>query len=117
MTIKTNAQAALEDQVNHTNIIFDVNFDEKYKECVQISIAGHKAVLKYSDLFSFMFVLATPEVQRQMIPSTSEEVRAYDRQHRIELQQDMKKGEVVFANCRIHIPTILEEAKKNDVKE
>lgn len=115
--IKQNAQAVLIDQKDYTNVHLDVNFDEKYKDCVKITIWDKQAILKYTDLFSFMFTIGTKEQQAQMIPVRQELGNEYMKQIHVRLKKDMKKGEEMVVNVPIHVPKIIEESIRFEMEK
>lgn len=120
MTILRNKHntATLEDQSDGKHEIeLDVNWDKDIKDMIKLTFDDKIAYVRKSDLFAFMFVLATPEQQEALIPVRRDEVKAYDRQHRVELLKDMKKGEELVVNCKIHVPTIIDEAIRNEKKD
>lgn len=118
--IKTQGQAEIVDvRENAGSILLDVNFDDEFKDCVRIIIENEigqqtSRIVKYTDLFSFMFVLATKEQQAKMIPLQQEKGDEYMRQHHVRLKKDMKEGEELIVNCKIHVPTIIEESIKKE---
>lgn len=115
--MKKHNIATLEDHsVKKNSIELDVNWDPELKDYVRLLFNGEEAYIKKSDLFSFMFVLATPEQQDELIPVSRREVRPYERQHRVKLTKDMKEGEELVVNCMIHVPTIIDEAIRNEIK-
>lgn len=87
-------------------VVFEVNFSEDYKDCIRID--GH--VFNYSDLFSFMFTVATKEQQAKMIPVREELGHQYMKQIQVKLKKDMKEGEMMVVNVPINVPQIIEDA-------
>lgn len=112
MTIKRKAQAVLEDVTGALPITLDVNFDEKHKDCVQVTLKGQKSIIKYTDLFAFMFTIATKEQQALMMPVTQELGNEYMKQIRIKCTKNMKKGEELVVNVKIHVPSVVKDSKK-----
>ena len=56
-----------------------------------------------------LFRSVDEEQQQELMPVRQTEVRIYERQHRIKLKKNMKKGEIVVANCKIEVPVRVEE--------
>lgn len=115
--IKGNAKAEIKDVTGREYpVCFEVNFDDEYKDCVQITIGGPNpydqqiAVVKYSDLFSFMFTLATKEQQAKMIPVREELGTQYMKQINVKLTKDLKAGEFMTVNVPINVPEVIEAA-------
>lgn len=122
--IKNPSQAEILDVARGKPIIFDVNFgDERYKDCVRMRIGTEltdvtdepdEYILKYTDLFSFMFTLGTKEQQAKMIPVREELGTEYMKTLHIRCTKDMKEGEEIVVNVKIHVPTIIEESIKKE---
>ncbi len=108
--INKHGKAEIVDAENHTNLFFEVNFDEKYKDCVKITIAGHSGIVNYSDLFSFMFILASKEQRAKMVPVREELGHQYMKQIQVKLKKDMKEGDYLVVNVPINVPQIVEDA-------
>lgn len=121
--IKQNAIAELRD-VNERPLIMEINFNDKYyKDCVRMTftktpddIEVEEFIFKYSELFSFMFTLASPEQQALMMPVSQELGHEYMKQIRIKCKKDMKKGEELVVNVKVHVPTVVEEQIIKDLK-
>lgn len=110
------AQAIIEDITGVLPVTLDVNFDENYKDCVQITLGRQKSIIKYSDLFAFMFAIAKPEQQSQMIPVQQELGHQYMKQIRVKLTKDLKEGEEMVVNVPINVPQIIEDSMKEEIK-
>jgi hypothetical protein len=108
--IKNNAQAVIEDVLGGDVVTFDVNFSDEHKDCVKITIAGYSSIVKYTDLFSFMFSIATKEQQAKMMPVREELGHQYMKQIQVKLKKDMKEGEMMVVNVPINVPQIIEDS-------
>lgn len=86
-----------------------VNFDVRYPDCVKITMGMENRVVKYSDLFSFMFTIASKEQQAKMMPVREELGHQYMKQIHVRLKKDMKEGEEMVVNVPINIPQIIED--------
>lgn len=113
--IKNMAQAEIKDIDGVHGVLFDVNFDEEHKDCVRICMDGAYRTIKYTDLFSFMFTLGTKEQQAKMIPVQEEKGIEYMKTITIQTTKDLKKGEFITVNARIHVPTIIEEQIREEI--
>lgn len=113
--IKDNAQAFIEDVNGSTGVTFEVNFDENLKDCVKISMDGDYRIVKYTDLFFFMFTLGTKEQQAKMIPVREELGHQYMKQIQVKLKKDMKEGEMMVVNVPINVPQIVEDGIKAEI--
>lgn len=114
--IKAAAQAVLEDVNGVNNVTMDVNFDEEHKDCIKFTLDEKEAIIKYTDVFAVMFTLATKEAQAKMMPVRQELGTEYMKEVTIKCTKDMKEGELIKVNVRIHVPTVIaeSEAKKED---
>lgn len=107
--IKNEAQAEIYDVESGNPVVLDVNFDETYKDCVKISFDDKSFVVQYTDLFAFMFSLATKEQQAKMMPVREELGHQYMKQIQVRLKQDMKEGEMMVVNVPINVPQVIED--------
>lgn len=120
--IKNNAQAELIDAFTGKPVVLEVNWIDELKDHVRIDLTEvmsdeheHPIVaLKYTDLFSFMFTLGTKEQQAKMIPVREELGTEYMKTLHIRCTKDMKEGEEIVVNVKIHVPTIIEESIKKE---
>ena len=110
--IKQPAQAQLNDVLGKNPVMLDVNFDGEYNDCIKVTVNGIESIIKYSDLFAFMFVLGNKEQQAKMTPVLEEKGHEYMRQHVVKLNKDMKAGEEMVVNCRIRVPDVIAEQIK-----
>lgn len=125
---KDGTQAMINDVDGGLSPMFlDIAFDDSHQHrgCIRISVGHERRVIKYSDLFSFMFMLATPEEQALMMPVQQELGHEYLKQIRIKCKRDMKEGEELVVNVKVHVPSVVEEqiihelktAKLTEIKE
>lgn len=114
MSIKTQGQAEILDVLGVNNLTLAVNFDDNYKDCVKVTLGKMETIVKYTDLFSFMFTLGTKEQQAKMIPVREELGTEYMKTLRIRCTKDMKAGEEIVVHTKIHVPTIIEESIKKE---
>lgn len=115
--INKKSQAVIEDVVGKNPVTLDVNFDEAHPECVKITLNGKESIVKYTDLFSFLFVLATKEQQAKMIPVKEELGYQYMKQVRVKLSKDLKAGEEMVVNVPINVPKIIEDEIKFELEQ
>jgi len=110
----TNNVATLQDRNNQHNIEVEVNKGGEIKDYVEFRIKDErgdwiKSYIKISELYGIIWLLVDEEQQQELMPVRQTQVRIYERQHRIKLKKDMKKGEIVIANCHIEVPLRVEE--------
>jgi|GEM_PF-2640116 len=114
--INKPASAEIKDQNEINDVGLDINFDEKYPESVRIAIGDNVSIVKYSDLFSFMFVLATKEQQSLMMPVKQELGHQYMKEIQVKLTKDLKKGEFMVVQVPINVPNIVaQEIKEKEL--
>ena len=114
MAFQTNNVATLQDRNNLHDIEIEINKGGKIQNYVEFRIkdengAWIKSYISITELYGLIFMLVDEKQQQELMPIRQTEVRIYERQHRIKLKKDMKKGELVVANCRISMPVRIEE--------
>ncbi len=114
--IKKNAQAEIKDVRTGNSLLLEVNFDENQKDCVKISFNDQDFIVKYADLFAFMFSLATKEQQAKMVPVREELGNQYMKQIQVKLTKDLKAGEFLVVNVPINVPQVIEDAILSEKK-
>ena len=116
--IKNNNVATLTDKNRKHDIEVEINKDNKQKDYVEMRVKDEndewiKSFISIKDLYGLIFMIVGEEEQKDMMPVRQTQVRVYERQHRIKLKRDMRKGEVVVANYRISVPLIVEEGLRS----
>lgn len=111
---ETNNIATLTDIKGKNDIQVEVNKNNEIKDFVEFKVKDEngiwiKSYIKINDLYYFIFPLLDTERQEKLMPIRQTQIRTYIRQHKILLKRNMKKGEMVVANCRIDVPLIVEE--------
>ena len=114
MAFQTNNVATLVDKNKRHNIEVEVNKNDKINDYVEFRVKDEKgewikSFVSIKELYGLIFMLVGEKEQQEMMPVRKTEVRIYERQHKIKLKKDMKKGEIVIANCRISVPIRVEE--------
>jgi hypothetical protein len=112
--MKGNNIATLKDLKGINDIEVEVNKNDKQQNFVEIRMKDRdgdwiRSSIQIKDLFGLVFMIVGEKEQEELMPVRKTEVRVYERQHRIKLNKDMKKGEIVVANCRVDIPLMVEE--------
>jgi len=110
----SNNIATLTDKKGINNIEVEVNKGGKLKDYVEFKIRDKegewiKSYISIKSLYGLVFLLVGEKEQDEMMPIRKTQVRVYERQHKIKLGRDMKKGEIVVANCKIEVPIRVEE--------
>lgn len=111
---QSNNVATLKDKKGRNDIECEVNKNGEIKDYVEFRIKDKqgewiKSYIDIKSLYGMIFMLVGEKEQMEMMPVRQTQVRVYERQHRIKLKKDMKKGELVIANCRISVPIYIEE--------
>lgn len=115
--IKSKNIADLKDQLGVNNASFEVNYDKKHKDYVKITIGGKVSVINRDDLWHFIFSIVSAEKQQQMVPVKKQEFEQYIKQHTIELQKDMKKGETVVVHCHVNVRKEVADVVRREVED
>jgi len=114
--IKTKAKAMLEDQNSINNIEFEVNYDKDRRDLIRVTLANKISVIKKDDLWNFVFSIVQTSQQQRMMPVLKTEYESYVKQHTVELQKDMKKGEIMAVNCKVNVRAEVAEALRRDIE-
>lgn len=109
--------AILTDTLNNGQVSFEVNWDPNYQDSIRITLGEHQAIIARSQLFEFMFMLATPEQQVDMIPVKKTEMIQYIKQHVVKAEKDIRMGEQIVVNCRVNVPQTIADAIKRKIEE
>lgn len=114
MAFKTHNVATLNDKNNQHNIEVEVNKGGIIKNYVEFRVRDKdgewiKSFIKIKELYGLIWMLVDDEQQQELMPVRKTQVKIIERQHRIKLGKDMKKGEIVVTNCRISVPVRIEE--------
>lgn len=109
-----NNVATLKDKKGRNDIEVEINKNNRQQDYVEFRIKDWdggwmKSYISIKELYGLIFMLVDEKQQQELMPVRQTEVRIYERQHRIKLKKDMKKGETVVANCRIEVPVRIEE--------
>lgn len=115
--IKTKAKAVLNDQVGALDVEFDVNAYRNNKQWIKITLGGKTAVILKDELWNFVFSIVTADKQAKMVPVKQEEMVKYVKQHTVELQKDMKKGDIMAVNCEVNVRQEVENAIRREKEE
>lgn len=111
---QTNNVATLTDRKGRNDIEVEVNKAGKVEDYVEFRVKDGngnwiKSYVEIQKLYALIFMIVDDEKQQEMMPIRKTQIRIYERQHRIQLKKNMKKGEIVVANCKIDVPLVIEE--------
>ena len=120
--MESNNIATLSDKRHKHDISVEVNKNEKDQDYVEFKVKDSngewiKSYIDIKELYGLTFMLVGEKEQGEMMPVRKTEVRVYERQHKIQLSKNMKKGEIVVANCRVEVPLIVEEGLYGLIKK
>jgi hypothetical protein len=122
--IKGHNIANLTDLQGNSDVEVEIN---RYKgqDFVELRIKDKKDIsptdkwksanIGINELYSLVLSLVGGEELDELIPDRQIKVKVYERQHKIKLLRDMKKGEIVVANFKIEIPTDINDDIKTFV--
>jgi hypothetical protein len=116
-----NNIATLYDKRGRNDIEIEINKNDKQQDYVEFRVKDKhgdwiKSDIGIKELYGMIFLLVDKEQQAELMPVRQTQVRIYERQHRIKLKKDMKRGEIVVANCRVEVPLIVEEGLAGLIK-
>ena len=90
-----------------------INWSPLSEDKVKIAIGDKEAVIAREDLYAFMFTIASPKQQEELLPIRQTTIRKYMRQHRVKVKETVEKGREVVFNCEISVPVTVEEGLRN----
>jgi len=114
--IKNHAKATIKDISGINDVDFEVGFDPKNKNIIKVTLAGKVSFISKDDLWNFVFSVVQTNQQQRMIPVIKDEMIRYQKEHQIELQKDMKKGEIVIAHCAVNVKQEVADALRRDIE-
>lgn len=109
--------AVIKDINDQKEISFEVNFDKKHPEYIRVKIGTDTVKIDRQKLWDFVFAIVKPDMQLQMIPKLKTEMERYYKQHSVELQKDMKKGEKLLVNCEVNVKQEVADAYRREIEE
>lgn len=115
--IKTHNKATLEDQEGVNPVDFEVNYDKDHRDYIKVTLNGKISVIKKDDLWNLVFSIVKKDQQDKMVPVLKNEMVRYQKQHEIELQKDMKKGEIVIAHCAVNVHKEIDDSIRREIEE
>ena len=120
--MKNNNVATLSDRNGKHDIECEINKNDKVKDYVELRVRDEKgewikSYISIKELYGLIFMIVGENEQQEMMPVRTTETRVYERQHRIKLKRNMKKGEIVVANCSISVPLAIEEGLYGLIKK
>jgi len=99
----------------HNDLSMEVNWNTESGDTVRLTIGDKLAVIKYEDLFSFVFLNGSVEQKADMLPTTQTVVTKFKKIHIVEAKKNITKGEKIKVRCEIDVPTTVVQALKGDV--
>ena len=115
--IKTKAKAEILDQDGINNLDLEINWDPNRKDLIKVTLANKVSIISKDDLWNFVFSIVQTDKQQQMIPVKKQEMEQYVKQHTVELQKDMKKGEIMAVNCKVNVRQEVADAVRRELEE
>ena len=115
--LKNHAKAKIKDISGINDVDFEVNWDPKQKNSIKVTLGGKISHISKDDLWNFVFTIVQTSQQQRMIPVLKHEMIRYQKEHQIELQRDMKKGEIVIAHCAVNVKEEVDSAMRRELEE
>jgi len=123
--LKEPARIVIPDKGGKNDITIDVNWNPEDKESndckvLKLTYPDKKtAFIDRDKLMSFLFMVGTPDQQRDLIPQTLTMVREYQTVIGIKATKDIRKGEDIVVPVKFDIPISKEEviaSQKTDTR-
>lgn len=104
--ISEHTKARVHDLRGKADMDLEINFSEDplFKNCVKITVGSEDIIVDMKDLYEFVFWAASPEQQSNLIPMTQTKVRTIEKLHKVEVKQDIKKGQFLNVRCTTNVP-------------
>ena len=99
------------------DLTLEVNWDEASRNdrLVKVKLRGEEAIIKYQDLYSFIFLLGSADEQVNILPVTSTLMEKFIRQHSVKVKRDMRAGEYIVVNCQVDVPKRMMESQVSNL--
>lgn len=109
--ISEHTKARIHDLRGKTDMDLEINFSEDplFKDCVKVSVGKEDIVIDMKDLYEFVFWVADPETQADLIPMTQTKVRRIVKMHKVKVTKPIKPGEFLNVRCETNVPVEMVE--------
>lgn len=94
--------------VSGSPVTLEVNFSEDPESKNMVKVNG-RDVIEMKDLFGFLMIAGSPEIQSELMPVQKTEVVRYEKFHNVVVNKDLKKGDRVKVRCEISVPVTVTE--------
>ena len=111
MAVDTQEKVIYTDLKGKHDVSMEINFSDE-KDHVKISIDGKDSIIKISDLFNFVFLIADADQQEKLMPIKTETIRKIVKRHVVRVTRDIKKGEMLNVRCETNVPVSIWEGLK-----
>ena len=101
--IKKHAKAEIEDLNEKNPLILEVNFDAEKPEVIRVTLGDKEAIIDRNKLWQFVYMIVTPDMAEQIVPTKQEEREVFSKQHYVKVTKDLKIGDEVVVNCRTDV--------------
>lgn len=102
---------------DNTEVTLEMNWKQKLDLTdVRIRVADKTAIISLKDLFAFVLIEGDEKMKEELLPERKTKMYKYIRQHKISINKNMKRGDIVFANCEIDIPKLMVETLREEIK-
>lgn len=111
MAVDTQEKVIYTDLLGKHDVSMEINFSDE-KDLVKLSIDGKDSIIKISDLFNFVFLIADADQQEKLMPIKTETIRKIVKRHVVRVTRDIKKGEMLNVRCETNVPISIWEGLK-----
>lgn len=104
--LSENTKVMLQDLKGKQDVGMEVCFSDSpdLQDTVRVTMGSETAIIKISELYGFMFVIANAEQQEQLMPVKQTTVRKIRKRHIVEVTKDIRKGQKLNVRCETNVP-------------
>lgn len=89
---------AVIEAVSGDNLELEINFNEDATRDQMIRVNG-SSIIKFSDLYAFVWSLADAKQKEEMIPAVIKTVRHLEKIHKVRVTKPIREGEFLNVRC------------------
>lgn len=116
MSVSHN-KVSLTDLTGHHKVSAEVSWDERSEtsRALRFKVGENQVVIPFDELYSLIYLLATPDETDDMIPIKKTLVKKIIKKHIAIAKKNIKKGEEIRFRCETNVPVEIVEGLKRDV--
>lgn len=114
--ITEHQKVGIQDKSSSKEVALELNWNNSVTpNDVKITIGDETAIVDLKDLYFFVFTAGTADMQSDLMPVRQTQVYKQIRQHRIIANKDIKRGQMIIANCEIDIPVSVVDGLRGEL--